>query len=225
MEIERRKVIQQAPNKSMEQIMNEMLSLYYNGLTTHKEENSLDITGGNIQQPENETEIVPEITKNGTTNSGGSNSGNRDRSSNSSSNNKDKYGIYITEKLRKKVEEAAKNLKEYFIGNKIIYVHPDVGDRIVKANEEMKRETGKEIKISHHYRTLEQQLEIWLKSWEGEPHKSRRKYRAARPGVSNHNYGLAIDVVNWREAEPYLRKYGLVNDIPDDRLHFSINGR
>jgi len=209
MEIERRRVIRQGADRSLEQIMQEMLQAYYTGITNYSNSSELQFikNGGipiNTDIPKTNTQKIEKPRK---------------------GENKDKFGIYITEDLRRQVEEAAKNLREYIVGDKVIFVHPDIGDRIAKANEEMKRETGEEIKISHHYRTLEQQLDLWLKSWKGEPMKSKRRYRAAKPGVSNHNYGLAIDVVNWREAEPYLRKYGLRNDIPDDRVHFSLNGR
>jgi len=225
MEIERRRVIQQGADRSMEQIMQEMLQAYYTGITNYSNSSELQFIKNGGIPIENESEIEPINTDIPKTNTDVPKTNTQKIEKPRKGENKDKFGIYITEDLRRQVEEAAKNLREYIVGNKVIFVHPDIGDRIAKANEEMKRETGKEIKISHHYRTLEKQLDLWLKSWKGEPMKSKRRYRAAKPGVSNHNYGLAIDVVNWQEAEPYLRKYGLRNDIPDDRVHFSLNGR
>lgn len=41
---------------------------------------------------------------------------------------------------------------------------------------------------------------------------------------SNHRRGVAVDVINWKEVEPKMRKLGLINDISWDRNHFALGG-
>lgn len=41
---------------------------------------------------------------------------------------------------------------------------------------------------------------------------------------SNHRRGLAVDIINWKEVEPKMRKVRLINDISWDRNHFTLGG-
>lgn len=41
---------------------------------------------------------------------------------------------------------------------------------------------------------------------------------------SNHRRGVAVDVINWKEVEPKMRKLGLINDISWDKNHFALGG-
>lgn len=104
------------------------------------------------------------------------------------------------------------NLK---IGEKDVKVDSSVASRIAEANADFHKATGQHLRIAQAFRTTEQQKELFEKSQRGEIG------RAAPPGFSFHEKGTAIDVANWQEAEPYLRRYGLRNDLADDKNHFS----
>jgi hypothetical protein len=43
---------------------------------------------------------------------------------------------------------------------------------------------------------------------------------AARPGGSNHQNGLAVDLNDWAYWEPIMRRHGWENNLANDRVHF-----
>lgn len=106
-------------------------------------------------------------------------------------------------------------LKTLTIGKRNVRVAPSIALRLASAAQAFKRATGKELQVNQDFRTREEQEKLYREL-------SKKGARVAPPGHSFHERGLAIDVTNWKEAEPYLRKYGLVNDLPDDRGHFSF---
>lgn len=110
-------------------------------------------------------------------------------------------------------------LRRFYINKYEAILHPSIADKIMRANELMMQQTGKGIQINSSYRSYSQQEEIYNRSEGG------KKFKAARPGKSNHQYGRAIDVQNWKEAAPYLKQVGLINPMADDRVHFSETGR
>lgn len=77
-------------------------------------------------------------------------------------------------------------------------------------------DTGKHIKVNQDLRSSEYQAALY------EKYQSGKGGRAAPPGHSFHEKGLALDVTNWKEAAPYLKRYGLVNGLKDDMGHFSV---
>ncbi|MBA3857089.1 MAG: hypothetical protein C0507_09310 [Cyanobacteria bacterium PR.3.49] len=86
------------------------------------------------------------------------------------------------------------------------------------------RAHGVEIKINSAGRTYEEQASLYARR--GTPGVSRI---VARPGTSNHEDGMAIDVANWQQAKPYLQKYGFVHGdgngpIAGDLVHFKFVG-
>ena len=109
----------------------------------------------------------------------------------------------------------AANLRTLSIGGNSVKVDQSIAGRLASAAADFKRATGKDLQINQHFRTSEQQAELYrtLKP---------KGARVAPPGQSFHEKGLAIDVTNWKDAMPYLRKYGLRNDLADDRGHFSF---
>ena len=103
----------------------------------------------------------------------------------------------------------------------------DVGGRPIKgqvvltsaleaADAAFFADTGKHIDIRDNFRTSKQQQNLFEKSQRGEIG------RAAPPGKSFHEKGLAIDVVNWEEVSPYLVRFGFGTGLPGDPGHFSI---
>ncbi len=85
-----------------------------------------------------------------------------------------------------------------------------------KADAAFFKDTGKHILVASSYRSSSQQQSLFEKSQRGEIG------RAAPPGSSFHEKGLAIDVLNWEEAAPYLMAVRLVNGLPGDMGHFSV---
>ena len=83
------------------------------------------------------------------------------------------------------------------------------------ANNEFLAATGRHIIVRASLRTYVEQEAIYAKA-------QVQGFVAAPPGKSFHEFGLAIDVNNWEEAEPYLEKYGLINGIAGDMGHFSM---
>lgn len=111
------------------------------------------------------------------------------------------------------LDEPLKTIK---INGKNITVKESVAKALVLANEDFKADTGKELDIRDSFRSGEKQAQIYgdLNGGAGG--------RVAPPGTSFHQSGQAIDVNNWKEAESYLKKYNLVNDLGDDKGHFSV---
>lgn len=107
-------------------------------------------------------------------------------------------------------------IQDLTIGNKQIKVAGTIANRLKRADADFFRATGQHLQINQSFRSKEQQAELYRRSQAGEIG------RAAPPGKSFHEKGLAVDITNWKEAEPYLRKYGLINALPDDRGHFSF---
>jgi LAS superfamily LD-carboxypeptidase LdcB len=86
------------------------------------------------------------------------------------------------------------------------------------------RAHGIDIRINSAGRTYEEQASLFARR--GTPGVSRI---VARPGTSNHEDGMAIDVANWEAAKPFLQKYGFVHGdgngpIRGDLVHFKFVG-
>ena len=107
------------------------------------------------------------------------------------------------------------DLKDVIIGGKTIQVSPLIADRLHAANQEFKAKTGKEFQIASAYRTDAQQSALYDKL-------APTGAQVAPPGQSFHEAGDAVDVTNWQEAQPYLNKYQLRNDLSNDKNHFSV---
>ena len=107
------------------------------------------------------------------------------------------------------------------IGGKDVSVHQDLADSLTKADKDMKAATGKGLEITSSYRTNTQQRQAYRRYVAG-----GGLGLAAKPGQSRHEKGLAIDVENWQEAEPYLKKHGLENPFVNrkDPGHFQFPG-
>jgi len=105
-------------------------------------------------------------------------------------------------------------LTQVNLGGKIATVAGTIADRLARADADFFRATGRHFQVNQSYRTHEQQAALYQEL-------SAKGARVAPPGTSFHEKGQAVDVTNWQEAQTFLRKYGLVNDLPDDRGHFS----
>ncbi len=74
---------------------------------------------------------------------------------------------------------------------------------VQQADDAFFRDTGQHLQIESDYRTYAQQQKAW------DDFQAGKISRAAKPGTSLHEKGKAIDVANWKEAEPYLTAAGL----------------
>ena len=115
-------------------------------------------------------------------------------------------------------QDEKSGLSTFSMGGKRVTAHPDLGEKLLRANADMVKATGFPIVVSSSFRTHEQQIDAYNRYLKGEVSL------AAKPGMSRHEKGLAVDVTNWREAAPFLKKYGLVNPFDNDRVHFQLAG-
>jgi hypothetical protein len=109
-------------------------------------------------------------------------------------------------------------VKPVTINGKTHSLNPIMADAVTKADADMRKETGKGLSINSSYRTNQQQREAYRR------YQTGQGGIAAKPGMSRHEKGLAIDVGNYGEAAPYLEKYGLTNPINHDPVHFQFPG-
>lgn len=107
-------------------------------------------------------------------------------------------------------------LQSVNVGGKNIQVAEPLAVLLQKVDADFYRATGKHLAINEAYRSDERQAQLYA------AYQAGTGGRAAPPGQSFHGKGLAVDVANWKEAEPYLRRYGLKNDLADDKNHFSL---
>lgn len=111
---------------------------------------------------------------------------------------------------------GGENLQSITLGGRTVKVDSQIKDRLARADAAMFAATKKHIIINEGFRSLARQKELFDRFQRGEGG------RAAPPGQSFHNFGLAIDIRNVEEAESFLRAEGLMNELADDRGHFSI---
>lgn len=110
---------------------------------------------------------------------------------------------------------SAPALTSVKIGGNVVKVDKSISDRLARADAALFKATGQHLQINESYRSNERQAELYAK------YKAGTGGRAAPPGKSFHGTGKAVDIQNWKIAEPYLRKEGLKNNLVDDKNHFS----
>jgi hypothetical protein len=108
-----------------------------------------------------------------------------------------------------------KGIGTFNIGGKTVQVQKDFGQRLVQANAEYFKKTGKNFNITSSFRSAADQQRI-INQMGGRPISGR----VAPVGKSLHNFGAAVDIANWQEAAPYLQRQGIINPIAGDRVHF-----
>lgn len=108
------------------------------------------------------------------------------------------------------------NIVPVEIGGKKVSVDKSISQPLAMADQAFFNATGKHIQINEALRSHDRQKQLY------EAYKSGSGVRAAAPGKSFHETGKAVDVGNWKEAQPYLNAYGFKNPLADDKNHFSI---
>jgi D-alanyl-D-alanine carboxypeptidase len=102
---------------------------------------------------------------------------------------------------------------------------PDFRDRILAAAADYSSVTGKKLKINSAKRDTEDQQRIWDESvLAGRPGIGPTGMPIAKPGVSKHEQGFAVDIQNYADpaAIDALQKQGLFQTVKKDPVHFEI---
>lgn len=110
-----------------------------------------------------------------------------------------------------------KTLKNITIAGKTFQVSPVIFAPLQRAEAAFFKATGKHIIINNAYRSTATQAALYKKMKAENPAAI-----VAPPGKSFHEIGQAIDVQNWKEAQPFLRAEGFLNPLKNDEVHFSI---
>jgi LAS superfamily LD-carboxypeptidase LdcB len=126
-----------------------------------------------------------------------------------------RVGFQNTNRMTSPSNFLPKGIGSFNIGGKTIQVQKDFGQRLVRANAEYFKNTGKHFNITSGYRSAADQQKI-INQMGGRPIPGR----VAPVGKSLHNFGAAVDIANWQEAAPYLQRQGVINPIAGDRVHF-----
>ena len=119
---------------------------------------------------------------------------------------------YISPKLH--ADSLDEPLKEY----RGIKLKASLMEQFEQADKTMYMSIGEHIKVSSAFRSNRKQWELYRK-------KKPKGEVVAPPGDSFHLIGQAIDVENWKKAEPYLLAAGFVGGskgIKGDPWHFSV---
>lgn len=98
-----------------------------------------------------------------------------------------------------------------------------VNDIFLKRLAALAKKYNRKIYISSGYRTIQEQQEIWDKrkrDHPGEPDSETRRW-VGTPGGSRHNYGLAVDCVDWTEGltNSSLKEFGLIKPLSNEDWH------
>lgn len=97
--------------------------------------------------------------------------------------------------------------------SKIKNLHPEMLKQVLGAFEEYYKLTGKKVDITDGFRSYQEQADLYRRM----PHK------AAKPGRSMHEFGLAFDAsgkaLNEMEKLGIMRKYGLTRPIGGEDWH------
>lgn len=124
-------------------------------------------------------------------------------------------GLFPDNPIKVNDFNAATDLQSGIVGGKTIKAQPYVLSALQRADIAMYEATGQHIQVNEHFRDSATQTRLYK-------NLSAKGARVAPPGKSFHEKGLALDIANWKEAAPYLARYGLVNGLKDDMGHFSI---
>ena len=111
------------------------------------------------------------------------------------------------------------------IGDREVTAQPVFMTALQQADAAMFAATGQHIQINQDYRTAAEQQAIrdqFGYTSNDQPSGAGGLPMAAPVGTSFHEMGLAVDVSNWEEAQPYLEQFGIVNGLEGDMGHFSM---
>lgn len=118
-------------------------------------------------------------------------------------------------------------MKDQVSIERIKKLHPEAIGVFQRFVEEIEETFNTTFRVAQGYRTFEEQTAIFNQPWDkkdndgdGKIDEKDEKVSNAKAGLSYHNYGLAIDIVelkgkdvNWKfdykKLEPIAKKYGL----------------
>lgn len=121
--------------------------------------------------------------------------------------------------------DTKNKITSFRIGSKNVTSTYELQLRLQEADRSFYADTGEHIQVNESFRSSGRQQEVFTASGGG------TKFRAAPPGSSMHERGMAVDIADtqWKIAAPYLLKAGL-KQLPasidqEDPGHFSLNGQ
>jgi len=99
---------------------------------------------------------------------------------------------------------------------------PRVQQAVMAAGQEYFQLTRQKLQINSAMRTREDQQRLY----DAYMARGGRGMPVAPPGSSAHESGLAVDIQQGREARvvDILRKHGLIQNVPNDPVHFTLAG-
>ena len=98
-----------------------------------------------------------------------------------------------------------------------VFVRRTVLDKLLLADEELFKKKQVHIIVGYGFRSNALQAELYK--------KLKGMGKVAPPGSSFHETGMALDIVNTRDAHKYLIQAGFVggcDGIEEDKVHYSI---
>lgn len=102
---------------------------------------------------------------------------------------------------------------------------PNFRNAVINAATEYNTLTGKQIQVNSSFRSREDQQRLYDESVAaGRPGKTASGMPVARPGGSDHERGMAIDIQNYNDAKAVeaFNKSGLFQRVQGDPVHFSF---
>lgn len=102
-------------------------------------------------------------------------------------------------------------------------LHPDVQKAVLGAAQEYKQLTGEKLRINSGLRSREDQERLYAEYLQ----RGKTGMPVAPPGTSSHESGLAVDIQQGKgdgRAIGILKKYGLLQTVANDPVHFTLAG-
>ncbi len=102
-------------------------------------------------------------------------------------------------------------------------LHPDVQKAVLGAAQEYKQLTGEKLQINSGLRSREDQERLYAEYLQ----RGKTGMPVAPPGKSAHESGLAVDIQQGKgdgRAIGILKKYGLLQTVANDPVHFTLAG-
>ena len=102
-------------------------------------------------------------------------------------------------------------------------LHPDVQKAVLGAAQEYKQLTGEKLQINSGLRSREDQERLYAAYLQ----RGKTGMPVAPPGTSSHESGLAVDIQQGKgdgRAIGILKKYGLLQTVANDPVHFTLAG-
>lgn len=99
-----------------------------------------------------------------------------------------------------------------------VYLRQSIRDKLLMADTEMFEHKKEHLKVNYGFRSNALQAELYKKLY--------GHGKVAPAGMSFHETGMAVDLINWRDAQKYMIEAGFVGGcfgLEEDLVHYSVN--